>query len=262
MKILVMGAGKMVEAILVGLKNKMDLENFYIHSPSGKSAEVLAKKVGANFLGSLDDINSLDIVILGCKPQQLGELSHSIAGRFEDATFVSMLAALSEKTQLNVLKAKKLIRIMPNLPVSFNQGVTLISSESASQDIPKIKILFSQLGLTQVLTENELEELTLLTGSGPAFFYEFTKLMAESFSSLDSASRESLARMVLSGAGVSVASESTDLNTMLGHVTSKAGVTIAVIEEWRRLNMNELILKGIQKGKERSSSIANSIDQK
>lgn len=262
MKILVMGAGKMVEAILVGLKNKIDLGDFHIYSPSGKSAQTLAKKVGATFVGSLDEVQNPDFVFLGCKPQQLNELAPSILGKFEDTTFVSMLAALTEKTQLKILKAKKLIRIMPNLPVSFNQGVTLISSDSAPEDLPKLNNLFSQLGLVQVLAENELEELTLLTGSGPAFFYEFTKNMAESFSSLDPISRETLARMVLSGAGVSAISEAHDLNTMLGNVTSKAGVTIAVIEEWRRLNLSELVLKGIQKGKERSRALAESIDQK
>lgn len=262
MKILVMGAGKMVEAILIGLKNKIDLGDFHVYSPSGKSAQALADKVGAVFLGSLDDIKNPDFVFIGCKPQQLNQMAQSISGRFDGATFVSMLAALTEETQLKVLNASKLIRIMPNLPVSFNQGVTLISTVSAQVDLPKINDLFSLLGHVQALSENELEELTLLTGSGPAFFYEFTKLLAESFSSLDSKSRESLARSVLSGAGVSATSESCDLNTMLGNVTSKAGVTIAVIEEWRRLNMKELVLKGIQAGKGRSKSLASTIDQK
>ena len=262
MKVLVMGAGKMVEAILLGLKNKIDLGDFHIYSPSGKSAQILAEKVGAVFLESLDDMSNPDFVFIGCKPQQLNQLAPSIVGKFEDATIVSMLAALTEKTQLRVLKAKKLIRIMPNLPVRFNQGVTLISSDSAQEDLPKLNDLFSNLGLVQVLSENELEELTLLTGSGPAFFYELTKLMAESFSSLDSISREKLARSVLSGAGISATSESHDLNTMLGNVTSKAGVTIAVIEEWRRLNMDELVLKGIEAGKERSRDLASTIDQK
>jgi pyrroline-5-carboxylate reductase len=170
MKVLVMGAGKMVEAILVGFKNKIELGDFHIYSPSGKSAQILAQKVGAVFLESLDDMSYPDFIFIGCKPQQLNQLAPSIVGKFEDATIVSMLAALTEKTQLRVLKAKKLIRIMPNLPVRFNQGVTLISSDSAQEDLPKLNDLFSNLGLVQVLSENELEELTLLTGSGPASF--------------------------------------------------------------------------------------------
>ncbi len=86
--------------------------------------------------------------------------------------------------------------------------------------------------------------------------------MADSFSSLNADSREKLAKMVLAGAGASASADSHDLNTMLGNVTSKAGVTIAVIEEWRRLNMNELVVNGIKQGKERSLTIAKTIDQK
>jgi len=262
MKILVMGAGKMVEAILVGLQSKMNLAGFHIYTPSGRSAEALACKVGATFISSLDEISEPDFVFIGCKPQQLNDLSKSVSGKFPDTTFISMLAALDEKSQLSILKADKLVRVMPNLPVRFNKGVTLLSSVSAFEQLSTVSEIFSLIGLAKVVSETELEELTLLTGSGPAFFYEFAKLLAESFSSLDSSSREELARMVLAGAGLSAESESDGLDRMLGSITSKAGVTIAVIEEWRKLKMNELILNGVNAGKKRSVEIASTTDQK
>jgi pyrroline-5-carboxylate reductase len=254
MKVLVLGAGKMAGAILEGLKNEVDLSRFYIYSPSGVSAEALAKSVGAVQVKTLDEITP-DYVWLGCKPQQLKDLALQINGRFQDATFVSMLAALSEKDQLNVLGVKKLIRIMPNLSVKHKKGITLISTESAKANLAQIKTLFSLIGLAKELPEAELEELTLLTGSGPALFYEFTKILSASFTSLKIEEREELARMVLLGAGLSASASTETLSTMIDGVTSKAGVTIAVLEQWRKLKMNELILDGVSTGKKRSDEI-------
>jgi pyrroline-5-carboxylate reductase len=259
MKVLILGAGKMVEAILLGLQNESDLSQYYLFSPSGKSAELLAKKVGVHFISSLDEIKDPTWVWIGCKPQQLNELAKSINGKFPQATFVSMLAALSELDQREILGVSKLVRIMPNLPVKFKKGVTLVSSESAPLEIKHIKNLFSLLGVSQVVTEPELEELTLLTGSGPALFYEFTKLLASSFTSLSQIEREGLARMVLSGSGVSLQSSEDGLDGMINQVTSKAGVTIAVLDEWRRLMLVELIQKGISAGKKRSNEISQTL---
>jgi pyrroline-5-carboxylate reductase len=261
MKILVLGAGNMVAAILEGLKNETDMSHFYLYSPSGKSAKELAAKVGANFVSTLDEINDPVWVWIGCKPQQLKDLGKSIQGKFPQATFVSMLAALKESDQLNVLGAQKLIRIMPNLPVRFKKGITLLSSLSASAELKQMKTLFSTIGLTQEVNEDELEELTLLTGSGPALFYEFTKILAASFTSLNEEQRENLSRMVMIGSGVSVGSSEENLSHMIDNVTSKAGVTIAVLNEWRDLKLNELIQKGIVAGKKRTSEITQSLRQ-
>ncbi len=261
MKILILGAGNMVSAILEGLKNETDMSHFYLYSPSGKSAKELAAKVGANFISSLDEIKNPSWVWIGCKPQQLKDLSQSIQGKFPQATFVSMLAALKESDQLNVLGAQKLIRIMPNLPVRFKKGITLLASSSAPEELKQMKTLFSSIGMAHEVKEDELEELTLLTGSGPALFYEFTKLLAASFTSLNEKDREDLARMVMIGSGVSVGASEETLSHMIDSVTSKAGVTIAVLNEWRALKLNELIHKGIVAGKNRTNEITQSLRQ-
>lgn len=259
MKVLVCGAGKMVEAILVGLQNEMDLSQFYLYSPSGKSALELAKKVGSQFVTSPSELKDVSWVWIGCKPQQLADLAKVLKGEFPQATFVSMLAALPEADQMKTLGITKLIRIMPNQPVKFKNGVTLISSRSAQADIHRVKTLFSLVGLAQEVKEEELEELTLLTGSGPALFYEFTRDLGASFTSLSEVEREKLARMVLQGAGVSSAQSEETLTTMINSVTSKAGVTIAVLEKWRALNLKQLILEGVKRGKDRSKEIKDSL---
>jgi pyrroline-5-carboxylate reductase len=255
MKVLVLGAGKMVEAILVGLSKSEDLSSFYIYSPSGVSASKLAEKVGGNAVTDLSTVDSPDWILIGCKPQQLPELAQTLSGQFKDSLFVSILAAISEEVHLKVLNIKKLIRVMPNLPVAFNEGVTLISSESAVKHLSEFQITLSKLGTAVIVKESELEELTLLTGSGPAFFYEFTQLLAESFTSLNESQREYLARQVLIGAAKASSVSDKDLGSMVNDVTSKGGVTIAVLNKWRERDLKALITSGVEAGRKRTQEL-------
>ena len=255
MNILILGAGKMVEGILLGLVGKVDMKTWSLFSPSGTSAKLLADKVGAKFVNDLDSIKDPEWILLGCKPQQLSQLKSTIGDRFKSSLFVSLLAALSEKDQLKTLGATSLIRVMPNLAVKYNQGISLLASSSALPQIGRIEEIFKFLGEVVKVSEDELEELTLLTGSGPAFYYEFTKNLAESFTSLTPEMREKLARKVLAGAAVSAGNDNGTLSTLTDSVTSKAGVTIAVLEEWRKNNMQGFLHKGITTGKKRSIEI-------
>lgn len=252
MKVLVLGAGKMIEAILVGLASSEDLSLWTIFSPSGKSAMELAQKVGAKSTTNLDSIQAPDVVIIGCKPQQLKELKITLNGRFKSATYVSILAAILEKDQREILGVSKLIRVMPNLPVRYQKGVSLISSQSAQLELRIFQMLFHKLGMSIIVEEKELEELTLLTGSGPAFFYEFTQNLAQSFESLSLEERENLASLVLLGAATQISQQSESLKAMTAAVTSKGGVTIAVLEKWRELKLGSLLAQGLMAGKDRA----------
>lgn len=251
MRVLVIGAGKMVESILAGLSAE-GVTSWGIVSKSGVSAKNLATKFGIHYVERVQDFERPDWILLGCKPQQIKEI------KIPDVPVMSLLAALSEKSQKDILGVSHLVRVMPNLPVKFKKGVTLLSSESKGH-LQFPQELFRKLGITEVLQENELEELTLLTGSGPALFYEFTKTLSESFSSLSQADRERLASAVLVGAAHSV--EGQDLQRLIDAVTSKGGVTIAVLEEWRKKGLGNVLGDGVKNGLKRTHELKSHLLQ-
>lgn len=261
MRVLVLGAGKMTEAILTGFKKTENLSEWMIYSPSGISAQKLAGKVGARAATDLTQVKNPDWVLVGCKPQQLPALSEMLKGNFKESLFISILAAVSEEDQLKMLGAQELIRVMPNLPVEYNEGISLLASSSAKGRLSSMQSLFSKLGTSLVVTEEELEELTLLTGSGPALFYEFAKSLAASFASLDEEAREKLVRQVLKGSARSVATSSESLTSMTDKVTSKGGVTIAVLNSWRQKGLGGLIKAGIEAGKDRAQEIRTTLNR-
>jgi pyrroline-5-carboxylate reductase len=257
MKVLILGAGKMVEAILSGLSLQgHDLTEWGIYSPSGTSAQAMAGKYHLSWVKDIQEVKNPQWVMVGCKPQQLADLALKIKGLFPNSLFLSLLAALPEKNQIETLGITQLVRVMPNLAVQDREGVTLLSSDSANPGLESVKEIFDGLGKCLIVQEAELEELTLLTGSGPAFFYEFTHALAQSFSSLTSAEREMLARQVLRGAASRVAQSSLHLAELTNAVTSKGGVTIAVLEAWRSKQLMTFLAEGLEQGKRRAKEIA------
>ncbi len=255
MRVLVLGAGRMVQAILSGFKKTENLSEWVIYSPSGVSAQKLAGKVGARVTTDPLLVKNPDWILVGCKPQQLSDLGKTLQGAFKESLFVSILAALSECDQLEKLGGKELIRVMPNLPVEFNEGISLLASTSGQRRLSSMQSLFSKLGTSLVVSEDELEELTLLTGSGPAFFYEFARDLAGSFTSLDEVKREELVKQVFKGAAQTLVKNSESLEELTSKVTSKAGVTIAVLTYWREINLKEKLVSAISAGKKRAQEI-------
>jgi pyrroline-5-carboxylate reductase len=251
MRVLVVGAGKMVEAIIAGLPGPL-VSTWAVTSKSGSSAKDLSAKYGLKYVENISDFPHPDWILLGCKPQQIKDIS------IPDVPVMSLLAALPEKSQKETLKVSHLVRVMPNLPVRFNKGVTLLYSSSKSH-MPFPTELFRKLGVVKHMEEKEFEEITLLTGSGPALFYEFTKTLAASFTSLSEADREELAKAVLMGAAHSV--EGQDLQKLIDAVTSKGGVTIAVLEEWRKNGLGSVLGQGVKNGLKRTEELKSHLLQ-
>lgn len=245
MRVLVVGAGKMIGAILAGLPSEV-ISDWGILSKTGDSAKDLAGKFGLKFVAQVSDYPKPDWILLGCKPQQLKEI------KIHDLPVMSLLAAIPEQTQKDILGVSHLVRVMPNLPVKHRKGVTLLSS-SSKQHLKMPEELFSKLGLTKTMTEKELEELTLLTGSGPALIYEFAKNLAESFKSLSDSEREVMVKAVLQGSAASLNEAS--LQSMIDAVTSRGGVTIAALEEWRKNKLSTVLKSGISAAEKRTEEL-------
>ncbi len=244
MRVLVVGAGKMVGAILEGLSAE-GVSSWGIISKTGVSAKNLATQFGMQFVEKVEDFEA-DWILLGCKPQQLKEI------KVPNVPVMSLLAAIPEETQKDILGVTHLVRVMPNLPVKHRKGVILLSS-SSKQHLKMPEELFSKLGLTKTMAEPELEELTLLTGSGPALFYEFAKTLAESFRSLSESDRELMVKAVLQGSAASL--NETSLQSMIDAVTSKGGVTIAALEEWRKNKLGTVLRSGISAAEKRTEEL-------
>jgi pyrroline-5-carboxylate reductase len=267
MKGIVLGCGNMSSAIIEGMSSVMDFKNTFFYTPSKTKAQILSQKVKGQFAENLEDIPlDPDFVILACKPQQFAELAKKLKGRFTSSPlYISILAATPRSLHESLLASDRILRVMPNMPARFKKGISLLLSSGGVTGEEKSfwENNFSQIGVVKwTKTEEEFNHLMLLCGSGPAFMYQWLLWLSQMSEDLTQKERETLIISVMEGAMASIKNDSAkSLETLIAEVTSKGGVTAAVLDGWKNENVLESLQKGWEKGHTRTSEIEQIIIQ-
>lgn len=237
MRILFLGAGKMVQAMLPKLHH--DHHHFFFYSPSGESAAKAAHLVNGKVVPSLNELPEVDAYCIACKPQQFNQLAKDIVDKLDPtAVIISIMAAVTLSRIHTSLKNPHVLRIMPNTPVGVGQGIVPICFCSTISEAAKEKwINFLQpLGMVIPLEkEGDLEKFTPFSGSGPGFIFEWARiwqqeLMKQGFDY--EMSRAVIAQLFL-GSGQLMNEQKESFEEMRNAVTSKAGITAAGLDKMR-----------------------------
>ncbi len=178
-------------------------------------------------------LGSPDCLILGIKPQMLGELAPALSPHITARTSLISILAGSECATLakHFPHAYAIIRAMPNLPVMLGKGVTAFFSNGAGADAKAaVDSLFAPTGLCEWLSsEEDFHAIIAVSGSGPAFAYRFIGAMADGGAALglptDQALR--LACATVEGAAAMAAASDADPAELARRVTSPGGTTAA-----------------------------------
>jgi len=239
------GTGKMGGAILEGvLQSGADAPLIRATTQTEAAAELLrARGVDARSIEADSQANSwavagADMVILAVKPHYILEVASSIAPALEtDAVVVSVAAGLTT-AQIEAVVDQAVVRAMPNTPSQIQQGVTGIASGSrASADqVATVSDVFRSVGQVVVVDESQINHLSALSGSGPAYlFYIAEKLIdvaIEHGFSQDQAT--TMVQGTLIGAAALLDSSGETPQALRQAVTSPGGTTeqaIAVLDE-------------------------------
>ena len=134
----VIGCGNMAGAVVKGAHKIHPEVKFLTYTPSHTRAVELAKEVEGEAVKDLEQLAKAGSIIIGCKPQQFGDLAANLEGKFDLASkhWISIMAALPLKTIQDKLGAKRVTRVMPNTPALYNQGASLVlhSDEVAEKE--------------------------------------------------------------------------------------------------------------------------------
>lgn len=185
-------------------------------------------------------------VVLGFKPQQLGQVAKEI-GPFLDhhPRILSILAGVPvAQLERCFPDATAIVRCMPNLPVRTGQGVSLFYPGTGIDEKRRedISTTFRLLGLVEWLDDEALfDAATALSGCGPAFVYRFIDALAAAGASLglDPEMAARMARATVAGAGASAVQSGVSPAEMADAVASKGGMTrqgLDVLDEDGALN--------------------------
>jgi pyrroline-5-carboxylate reductase len=186
-RIALLGTGKMVGAILNGLvQPDVNVSSLRATTQSEASARALsaqgvdARSQEANVDANLWAVQGADIVLLGVKPYAIVDLAREIAPALPPGAVVVSVAAGITTAQIESVVDQPVVRAMPNTPSQIRQGVTGIApgSRATASHIHLVENLFALVGDVVVVEETQINDLSALSGSGPAYlFYIAEKLI-------------------------------------------------------------------------------------
>lgn len=227
MTILICGCGNMGGAMLAGwLTAGLDPARFTVVDP------VLAEAPAGVRLLRAVPAERFEIVLLGIKPQSLPEVAPALAPATRGAVVLSILAGAELATLAAAFpEAAGLVRVMPNLAAAIGKSPLGLFAQGLDEaGKAKVDALLAPLGTAEWLAaEDQLDAVTALAGSGPAFVYRFIAALADGGTALglDPAQADRLARAMVEGAAA-LAARSTETPAELARrVTSPGGTTAA-----------------------------------
>lgn len=263
-RIAFIGAGRMASAMVEGiLRRKIcqpaDITCTCGNDPTGPD---LAARTGIGYEPEATRIASLgDILILACKPQQFNDLDDSLTAQTRGKLIISILAGTPlARLQAKFSQARNIIRAMPNTPGQIGAGVTgwAALTPPPEDDSLLIQDILASLGKVITVEEKDLDALTAVSGSGPAYLFEFTAALREAAEKvgLSPQTAHTLALETIIGSALLMKESGTDPVELRKAVTSPGGTTQAALESFQKDDLRASVTRAVQAATQRSIELA------
>lgn len=273
LRVCFLGTGSMGSAVLTGLVDSgHPVELVSATTKSEQSAQSLrAMGVSALSVEQSSDANALlsgdaDIVVLGVKPYQIADVLREISQELpKNSVIISMAGGIELATMAaNVPEHKNLIRSMPNTPAMVGQGVTGLAAHSSAsaEALDAAEWLFSAVGEVVRVQEEQINALSAISGSGPAWIYyiveQWEKVAIAKGFTPDQA--QVLVRSTLLGSAALMAETGEEPSVLRKNVTSPGGTTERIIATLDQADLETLFAKSLDAAVERANEIASAKD--
>jgi pyrroline-5-carboxylate reductase len=260
------GGGNMARALIGGLIGRgTAASQLSVGEPAPAARESLARdfkvRVSADNRAAIE---GCDLVIVAVKPQQAGAVLKALAPRLQEARAV--LVSVAAGIQIASLStwvgaAVPVIRTMPNRAALIGAGVTgMFAAPAVTMEQRRLaeQTLQAAGQTVWVARESDLDIVTALSGSGPAYFFLLAELMMQAAvaQGLAPEAARQLAVGTLQGAGALARLSDGDLARLRTEVTSKGGTTEAALNVFTAADLGGIVERAMQAATQRSRELA------
>lgn len=258
-KLGVIGCGKMASAILGGVMNNNFLtnSNVYIYDVSEEAKNNLALKYGFNVLNSIDEVvKAVDVILIATKPFVVLDVLDKIKGAYKNQLIMSILAGVKIEKYISVLNNAKIVRIMPNTPALVNEGMSAVCSNKnvSCSEYDFACEFMKNCGKIVKTTEDKMDIITALSGSGPAFYFRIIDLMAKSAKKLGLTYDEAilLSSQTALGSAKMIMENDFNIEQLIVNVTTPKGCTEVGNNIINKSDISEILDETIEKTMKRA----------
>jgi pyrroline-5-carboxylate reductase len=268
-RIAFIGAGNMAASLIGGLRAKgLDAAQIRASDPGAETRAKVQAEHGIDvFADNAEAILGVDVIVLAVKPQAMKAVCQALRPHLQgNPLVVSIAAGITCASMRNWLGDQPIVRCMPNTPALLRQGVSGLyaTEEVSAQQRQQAEDLLSAVGIALWLEqEQQLDAVTAVSGSGPAYFFLLIEAMTAAGEKLG-LPRETAAQLTLQtalGAAHMAVSSDVDAAELRRRVTSPAGTTEAAIKSFQANGFEALVEKALGAAAHRSAEMAEQLGQ-
>ncbi|HEX3705434.1 MAG TPA: pyrroline-5-carboxylate reductase [Mycobacteriales bacterium] len=259
----VLGAGKMGEALLSGLlRSGRPAAELLFTERHEDRAKALTAQYGIEAVTATDAAKRADTLLVAVKPQEIGVLLDELAGVVTpDSLVISIAAGIPTATfEQRLAEGTPVVRVMSNTPALVDEAMSAISpgAHATGDHLARTEALLSPVGKVIRVPENQLDAVTALSGSGPAYFFYLVEAMIEAgiLLGLPRAVAADLIIQTAIGSAVMLRDSGEHPVQLREAVTSPGGTTIAAIRTLEDHGVRAALLAALEAARDRSRELA------
>lgn len=257
----------MAHALMVGLKNQQfNMIDITVIELEANKRLALAQNLGVSVTDDLMQAQACDVIVLAIKPQQVPALAKKLAPIIKSQLIISIAAGVGLADLSRWLNNySNIVRAMPNTPAQIQAGVTGLYAMPivSKQNIVIADQILSAAGSTLWLdTEDKLDAVTAISGSGPAYVFYFIEALHAAAIELGLSEIEAkqLTITTFKGASLLADASDTDIATLRQQVTSKGGTTEQGLLSLEKSQVKQAIILAANKACERAKTLGLSLE--
>ncbi|WP_333661587.1 pyrroline-5-carboxylate reductase [Acinetobacter sp.] len=263
------GGGNMAQALIGGLLSRgLPTTRITVSDPVEQIRHVLEEKGIQTTTDNAEAIKNADIVVLAVKPQVLATVLQPLKGLLSDKLVISIIAGAEIQTISDLIGgSQRIVRVMPNTPALVQTGAHGIYAPEAVgvQDRELTSQILAATGLTiWVDNEAQIDAVTAVSGSGPAYFFYLMESMIRAGKNLglDEKVATALTLQTALGAAQMAITSSNSPAELRKNVTSPNGTTQAALEVFDRAQISQNIQAALAAAQKRSQELAQELSDK
>lgn len=266
-----LGAGNMAEALIRGLIGAgVDPGNIGASAPRSERTDLLADRYGIRTTTDNTELAShSSILVFAVKPQILGRVALEVRDHIVDGALVVSVAA---GVRVAVIEQRlrpdaRVVRAMPNTPALVGAASTAIAggSHATAEDIALVRFIFDAVGITSILDEEQLDAVTGLAGSGPAYIFLIIEALTDAGVKVGLSRRNAqrMAAQTVMGSAKLLLDTDGHPGQLKDMVTSPGGTAIAGLHTLEAGGLRTTLISAVESATQRSRELgARDADKK
>ena len=260
------GGGNLGTALLSGLLGgespRYTPDQIQVVEASAERAAYLRDRFGIATPPLAEAVRTAGTVLIAVKPHHVGGLLADLAGEVTDDQLLISAAGGVRIGQIEQALSTKtaVVRCMPNTPAAVGEGMIALAggTHATSAHLAEVEALLQTVGRVVQVPEQQLDAITAISGSGPAYFFYLAEALIDAavLVGLPRPFAEELVIQTAVGAAMMLREPGADPVQLRAAVSSPGGMTIAAVREFENRAVRSAVMAAAEAARDRSIALA------